>query len=82
MTDLEKLAREICWAGFNYPPKGGKVQYWKLITPAARESYVNTAKEFIWITQRLGPEKVKRFVPSRVPPNQTGSEHERATSGA
>ena len=79
MTDLEKLAREICWAGFHYPPKGGKIKYWARITPSARESYINTAKEFVWIMQRLGPEKLKQFS-NRVPVTPTEGTHERARS--
>ena len=75
MTDLEKLARDICWAGFHYPPKGSKARYWKLISPRARESYVNTAKEFVWIAQKLGPEKVKQFasIPTQRKPHDTSS---------
>jgi hypothetical protein len=77
MTDLEKLAREICWAGFHFPPKGGKIKYWARIAPSARESYVKTAKEFVWIVQRLGPEKFKNFVVRTPFPNEEKS-HERA----
>lgn len=58
MTELEKLARDICWSGFHYPPKGGKVKYWAKIAPSARESYINTAKEFVWLANRLGRDRV------------------------
>lgn len=67
MTDLEKLAREICWAGFHYPPKGGKIKYWARIAPSARASYIETAKEFVWIANRLGKEKIVSSVFRRVP---------------
>ena len=78
MTDLEKLARDICWSGFHYPPKGGKVKYWARITPAARESYISTAKKFVWIAQRLGPARVNHIVSNRVPVTPTEGTHERS----
>lgn len=53
MTDVERLARDICWAGFNFPPKGGKIKYWARIAPKARESYIKTAEEFMWIVSRI-----------------------------
>lgn len=74
MTDIEKLARDICWAGFHIPPKGGKVKYWARITPGARESYIRTAKEFIWLANRLGKERVAS-VYHRVSEASQGNEH-------
>src|SRR6478609_9706863 len=79
MTDLEKLARDICWAGFHYPPKGGKVKYWAKITPGARASYIETAKEFAWIANRLGKERIASVF-SRVPPTQTEEANEQDTT--
>jgi hypothetical protein len=58
MTDIEKLARDICWADFHTPPQGGKVKYWAKVAPGARASYIQTAKEFVWLANRLGKDRV------------------------
>jgi len=81
MTDLEKLARDICWAGFYCPPKVGKNKYWVGITPAARASYIIEAKEFVLIVNKLGQQRIQSVF-HRVIETPAESAHVRATSGA
>jgi hypothetical protein len=60
MTDIEELARDICWAAFNTPPKGGKIRYWRRIAPGARSSYIKTAEEMIFHCKMLS--KLRREI--------------------
>lgn len=59
LSKLESLARDICWAGFLYPRKVGrtKAEYWRDITPEARQDYRNEAKRTLWLLERLGVER-------------------------
>lgn len=56
MTAREKLAREICWAGY-YPhnrPKGHTMaSYWKSITEDARQNYRQEADHFTFLFKRI-----------------------------
>ena len=58
MSDLEKLAREICWSGFSPFGRKGKTkaEYWNSITEVARENYRADAKKFVWTLHAI-PEK-------------------------
>lgn len=58
----EKLARDICWLGFNNPTKAtgcrNAAQYWKCVSNAARGDYIKHAKELIWWTRKLGTDRL------------------------
>lgn len=56
MTPIEKLAREICWAGFTHPEaRRGKrkASYWKSITEGARVGYIADARQFAHLLDSL-----------------------------
>ena len=55
-AQLERLARDICWAGFHNPKKVGrtKVQYWRTIAPDARADYRKLAREIMFYVKKLG----------------------------
>lgn len=56
MTPIEKLAREICWAGFvHLDSRKGKTKagYWRSIHEDAREKYISDAKWFAFIVKRV-----------------------------
>lgn len=59
LNKIEKLACDICWSGFNTPQPGGPRKYWNSITPNARRTYVDIAKEFLHYAERLGIERIK-----------------------
>lgn len=55
-TPIEKLAREICWAGFITPEaRKGKTKagYWKSITENARMDYRAEASRFAFLMKRV-----------------------------
>lgn len=56
LTEIEKLARDICWAGFSDATKreDTKAKYWKTIAPAARADYMQEAKYFAFLARKLG----------------------------
>jgi hypothetical protein len=56
MAPIEKLAREICWAGFTSPgAKIGKTKasYWKSITENSRKNYIADAHRFAFLLARV-----------------------------
>jgi hypothetical protein len=56
LTPIEKLAREICWAGFaTKPGRAGrtKARYWRSITDCARRSYVLEAERFAFLLKNV-----------------------------
>lgn len=53
---MEKLAREICWAGFVHPGARegkSKAKYWKAISESAREGYRLEARQFAYLLERI-----------------------------
>lgn len=56
MTATERLAREICWAGFSDAGRDGKTKaaYWKTLSPEARKRYTDIAEEFAFYAERIG----------------------------
>lgn len=61
MDPIEKLARDLCWAGFAGPkPKGTKAQYWESVAPEAKARYLEDAKLIRWALGKLGPERIQR----------------------
>lgn len=56
MTNLEKLAREICWAGFTTPMgRKGKTKagYWRGLSQEKQTEYKREAEHFIWLLRSL-----------------------------
>lgn len=56
MGSIEKLAREICWAGFTYrDAKIGKTKagYWKSLPEHSRALYVSEAERFAFLMKRV-----------------------------
>lgn len=56
MNVIEKLAREICWAGFTTKEgRAGKtkVSYWRSLPADTRLGYVREAEQFAWIYKRV-----------------------------
>ena len=63
MTEIEKLARDICWATFFRKPKEDtKASYWRKITPAARAYYITEARRLVFIVKKLKPLRVLMMV--------------------
>lgn len=60
LSATEKLARDICWAGFNDTKsiKKTKNQYWEGVSTDARRDYVEHAAKMIWWTRRLGADRL------------------------
>lgn len=55
MDDLEKLARDLCWAGFSTPRgTGTKAAYWKGVSPEAKTRYLDDARIIRWAVRKLG----------------------------
>ncbi len=53
---IERLARDICWAGFLSPAAiigKTRASYWKSLPEDTRESYRMQATEFAWLLERL-----------------------------
>ena len=62
LSPTEKLARDICWRGFNNPKNATRLSksgYWNSIDHEARVRYLEHAAELIWWTRRLGAERLK-----------------------
>lgn len=53
---LERLARDLCWAGFHHPKRVGctKTQYWDRIAADARADYRKLAREIMFYVKKLG----------------------------
>lgn len=70
MTRLEKeidrLARDICWAGFHRPAAAGctKVKYWERVTDRAKAGYRLEAQRLLYIVKRLGLKRVEKALTS------------------
>lgn len=62
----ERLARDICWAGFTPSyrrmMKRTKVQYWASMSPEARESYMADARMMKTTIPRLPRMRVEELV--------------------
>ena len=61
ITPIDKLAREICWAGFTTKEaRRGKtkVTYWKSIAEEARDGYRDDARWLFWTLKKLGHKTV------------------------
>lgn len=55
MHPLDKLAREICWAGFADPKCAGctKAAYWKRLSDEKRAEYRTEAEHFAYLASRI-----------------------------
>jgi len=56
MTNLEKMARRICWLGFTTPAgRKGKTEarYWKSLSETKRREYQREAEHFMWLYKNL-----------------------------
>jgi hypothetical protein len=51
---VEKIAREICWLGFQSPrPETTKAKYWEEISEGARRNYRCDARRFVFLYHAL-----------------------------
>jgi hypothetical protein len=70
MTRLEKeidrLARDICWAGFLRPKTVGctKIQYWQRVTDRAKGEYRLEARQLLSTVRRLGLKRLEKALTS------------------
>lgn len=57
MSPIEKLARDICWAGFigKPPTPHTKASYWRQISPEARADYLRSARYWVAIAKKTKP---------------------------
>lgn len=55
MTEMEKLARLICWLEFAAPNKTGttEARYWLAIAAETREEFIKEAHRFVWLFNRI-----------------------------
>jgi hypothetical protein len=60
LNATEKLARDICWAGFNDPKFVGKskARYWENISDAAKMDYIREAGYVARLVRKLGRETI------------------------
>lgn len=64
MNAIEKLGREICWAGFTTKEgRAGKtkVSYWRSLPADTRLGYVREAKQFAWVFKRISVEMMNEL---------------------
>lgn len=56
MNAVEKLGREICWAGFSDLGRAEKTksEYWKSLPSESRKSYTDIAEEFAFYAKKIG----------------------------
>lgn len=75
MHPLDKLAREICWAGFACPKLVGrtKAQYWKDLTDEKRTEYRLEAERWAYLHGRIDVD-VMNAVSTLSHPNGAGQE--------
>lgn len=66
LTEIEKLARDICWAGFSdaIRREDTKARYWKTIAAEARADYVREAKYVARLVRKLGLDRVAQYISS------------------
>lgn len=64
MNPVEKLARDICWAGFSNPTTVGcsKAEYWEGCAAAAKDDYRREARHLSWLLQQLGRKRVEAIL--------------------
>lgn len=66
MGEIERLARDICWAEFSTKPKDTtKAVYWQSIHPEAREEYRQDAEWVVYIAKKLKPLRILALVDFR-----------------
>lgn len=67
--DIERLARDICWAGFSNATQKAhpdtKVSYWKRIAEDTRRDYIREAERFVWLLKRLGKKRIAALTEDR-----------------
>jgi len=63
ISEIESLARDLCWAGFKLPKLVGrsKAAYWDDVSIDSKRSYIREAEYLIWVIQRLGIKRLERF---------------------
>lgn len=63
LTDIEKLARDICWAEFPKKPAAyTKASYWKCLPARGRAEYAVEAARVVWIVKALKPIRILAMV--------------------
>ena len=64
MGATEKLAREICWAGFSELGRKGKTKasYWKSISDEAKKRYINIADDFAFYAKKIGHDNLGTMI--------------------
>lgn len=66
MTDIERLARDICWAEFPRRPQDTtKASYWRGVHPTKQADYIRDAEWLVFITKKLKPLRVLSLVDFR-----------------
>lgn len=62
--DLERLARDICWAEFLLPEDVGttKAIYWRNIQEDARNIFRAEARRISWLLNKLGSSRALEIV--------------------
>lgn len=63
MTELEKLARDICWAEFPTKPKDiTKAAYWRGVHPVKQCEYARDAAWVVFIAKKLKPLRILSLI--------------------
>ena len=61
--EIERLARDICWAEFPIRPKDTtKAGYWRGVHPEKKAEYVSDAKWLVFIAKKLKPLRILSLV--------------------
>lgn len=62
---MERLAREICWAGFTTPASRREAKsanvYWGSLPEDSRQNYRQEASHFRWLLTRLPNDILKKI---------------------
>jgi hypothetical protein len=54
LSETEKLARRICWAGFVTPRDDTAASYWNGLSDETREKYIQEAKLVCFYAKQIG----------------------------
>jgi hypothetical protein len=63
LTDLERLARDICWMGFSRKGRREKTKasYWDSLPEFTKKNYRDHASEFIWYINKFSDARIAKL---------------------
>jgi hypothetical protein len=65
--EIERLARDICWAGFGkWQPSCTSTEYWNSISEDARRDYRLQARGLLFLVKRFGLKRLEKALAAGV----------------